>query len=434
MTATIFCEFDINSPKAAASHAAHQRDIEGVADWPSGYEGSGTGVHLRHARLIDATFCWRLVNICQSFVAARQAGTRLKVDLALPAGGEVMGRSDARRLGTLPNANGTLTRLAYAHAKVSGIDTRTLLENANITLQQINDANLKLRVRDQIKFLDLVAGAVRDDLFGFHLALPPDLREFGFLYYVAASSEVLGDALQKISRYSTIANEGVSLTYVYGRNVGITFHYIGVSRHLDRHKIEFFMAVLVRLCRQLTGIRLAPVRVRLAHPRSGQSAELTQFFGGNVEFSAAVDELSFAPTIKDTPVISADHHLNKLLITYCEEALGQRRLHRGAFRASVENAIVPLLPHGSANLEAVANRLGVSQRTLARRLAVEGLNFSAVLENLKTDLAKRYLADNDLSISQIAWLLGYQEVSSFTHAFKRWSGKTPRQVRSRMNS
>jgi AraC-like DNA-binding protein len=132
-------------------------------------------------------------------------------------------------------------------------------------------------------------------------------------------------------------------------------------------------------------------------------------------------------------VVSADHHLNKLLLTYCEEALSRRRTRRGAFRTSVENAIVPLLPHGMAHLEAIARQLGVSQRTLARRLAMEKLNFSTVLENLKIDLAHRYLAENDLSISQIAWLLGYQEVSSFTHAFKRWSGKTPRQVRSRKN-
>jgi AraC-like DNA-binding protein len=340
-----------------------------------------------------------------------------------------MGGSAAKRLGTLPNAYGTLTRLAYAHAKANGIDTPTLLEKANLTLQQINNANLKLRVRDQIRFLDLVAGALRDDLFGFHLAQPLDLREFGFLYYVAASSKELGDALQRLARYSAIANEGVSVRYVGGRNVGLAFHYTGVSRHLDQHQIEFFMAMLVRLCRQLTGIRLAPLRVRFAHHRSGRTSELTKFFGGNVEFGAAVDEVSFAPTIKDMPVVSADHHLNRLLITYCEEALGRRRTRRDAFCVSVENAIVPLLPHGMAHLEAVARGLGVSQRTLARRLAVERLNFSVVLENLKIDLAQRYLADSDLSISQIAWLLGYQEVSSFTHAFKRWSGKTPRQAR-----
>ena len=124
-----------------------------------------------------------------------------------------MGRSNARRLGTLPNAIGTLTRLAYARAKVSGINTQTLLKNTKITVKQINNPNQKLRVRDQILFLNFVANAAKDDLFGFHLAQTHDLREFGFLYYVAASSEVLGDALRKIARYSAIANEGVSLTY-----------------------------------------------------------------------------------------------------------------------------------------------------------------------------------------------------------------------------
>ena len=92
---------------------------------------------------------------------------------------------------------------------------------------------------------------------------------------------------------------------------------------------------------------------------------------------------------------------------------------------------MPLLPHGKAKLDEIARKLGVSQRTLARRLAAERLTFSAVLESLKMDLAERYLADEGLSISQVAWLLGYREVSSFTHAFKRWTGKTPRKVRSR---
>jgi AraC-like DNA-binding protein len=71
----------------------------------------------------------------------------------------------------------------------------------------------------------------------------------------------------------------------------------------------------------------------------------------------------------------------------------------------------------------------MSKRTLARRLAGERLTFSVVMERLRFDLARRYLADDNLSVSQIAWLLGYQEASSFTHAFKRWSGKPPRQTR-----
>ena len=82
-------------------------------------------------------------------------------------------------------------------------------------------------------------------------------------------------------------------------------------------------------------------------------------------------------------------------------------------------------------VDVIASRLGLSQRTLARRLARDGLNFTEVMDELRADLAKRHLEDSRLSISQIAWLVGYQEVSAFTHAFKRWTGMTPRQMRSR---
>jgi AraC-like DNA-binding protein len=71
----------------------------------------------------------------------------------------------------------------------------------------------------------------------------------------------------------------------------------------------------------------------------------------------------------------------------------------------------------------------MSSRTLERRLRLEGLTFGGILSELRCDLAKRYFREEDLSISKIAWLLGYQEVSGFTHAFKRWTGKTPREAR-----
>ena len=71
----------------------------------------------------------------------------------------------------------------------------------------------------------------------------------------------------------------------------------------------------------------------------------------------------------------------------------------------------------------------MSKRTLARRLASEGLTFARVLRHLRSDLAKRHLADRDLSVSKIAWLLGYRDVSTFTNAFKRWTGKPPRRFR-----
>ena len=213
---------------------------------------------------------------------------------------------DAKRLGSLPNASGGITRLAYARAKGAGIDVGSLLMKAGLTPHQIEDPGARLKVRDQISFLNLAANALQDEFLGFHLAQSLDLREMGLLYYVSASSEMLSVALQRAARYSSVINQGVSLKYVDSKDVVIAFHYVGVSRHLDRHQIEFFMTALLRMCRQLTGHRLSPSRVSLTHWRDSTHSEFVKFFGGDVEFGANVDEVAFAPTIKQMPVVSAD--------------------------------------------------------------------------------------------------------------------------------
>lgn len=341
---------------------------------------------------------------------------------------EADGDPDADRLGTLPSAMGTITRLAYQRAKDAGIVLDLILKKAGLTLAEIEDPAVRLHVRKQITFLNLVAEALKDGLLGFHLALLPDLRSLGLLYYVAASSGNLSEALKRMARYSTIVNEGVALKYFNGGDIGVAFDYVGISRHLDRQQIVFFVTLLLRVCRQLAGQRLSPARVRLAH-RGAMSPELLEFFGTEIKFDADVDDIALGTGAGQLPIITADSYLHTLLVKYCDEAIAARPAHRATFRTSVENAIAPVLPHSKVRLDEIARKLGVSQRTLSRRLALEGVTFSEVLERLRADLAGRYLSERDLSISQIAWLLGYQEVSAFTHAFKRWTGRTPRAAR-----
>jgi len=153
-------------------------------------------------------------------------------------------------------------------------------------------------------------------------------------------------------------------------------------------------------------------------------------FGCNVAFGSNADEVVYPRLAKSITTVNADPYLNSLLVRYCEEALSNRRVQSGAWRLRVENAIVPLLPHGQAKMGEIAKRLGVSGRTLMRLLASEGFTFSGILDALRLDLAKSYLREQNLPISEVAWLLGFQEVSAFFHACKRWTGKTPKQVRS----
>lgn len=173
---------------------------------------------------------------------------------------------------------------------------------------------------------------------------------------------------------------------------------------------------------------MLPVSVRFSHWREHIPPEFVPMLGSNVEFGAPVDEIVFDRKAGDYALPGADPHLHRLLVGYCEDEIARRR-SEPSFRSAVENAIIPGLRRGQARTDLVARELGVSQRTLARRLAEEGVTFSALVQNLRTGLAQDYLADSTLPISEIAFRLGYREIGAFSHAFKRMTGKSPREVR-----
>jgi len=338
--------------------------------------------------------------------------------------------TDAKQFGRLPSAAGVMTRLACARVRQAGINPEPLLKKAGLTARQIDDRAARLPVASQIKFMTLAAEALQDDFLGFHLARDFDLREIGLLHYVFGSSGMLGEGLQRIVRYSRIASEGVALSYTERDDITLDLTYVGVPRRSDRHQLEFFVTTLIRVCREATRRQFHPTRIKLAHRREQDCSEFNAFMGLEVEFAADRDEIAFPASIKDLALVGADPYLNELLIAYCEQALAERQRVAGTLRVSVENAIAPLLPHGKARMGEIARRLGMSERTLARRLAEENVSFNLILDELRTDLARHYIEEADLSISEIAWLLGYQEVSALSNAFKRWTGKTPREARS----
>jgi len=331
---------------------------------------------------------------------------------------------------SLPTASGTIARAAYARVLEARLEVEPLLKSANLTPHEIKNSHVRMAVKNQIQFLNTVADKLADPFLGIHLAEDIELREMGLPYYVIASSETLGNALMRLGRYSGLTNEGVRITCHEGKDITVRFEYVGVSRLSDRHQLECFVVILLRLCRLLTGLSLSPTGVKLAHRRTELPAEIKKVFGCEVSFGSAVDEVIYPRTAYSMATVNADTYLNSLLVRYCEEALSRRRVQSGAWRLKVENAIVPVLPHGRAKMEEIAKTLGVGKRTLARLLASEGCTFGGILDALRLDLAKSYLREQNLQNSEVAWLLGYGEVSAFNHACKRWTGKTPRQLQS----
>ena len=331
---------------------------------------------------------------------------------------------------SIPSATGGIARLACARLRELGNDVAAVLAEVGARPEQVNDDAIRLEVPKQIRILELASEELQDGLLGFHLACNFDFREIGLVYHVIASSEQLADGLLNGKRYCTIMNEGIHLNVkLDDRAAAISLDYVDLERQSDRHQIEFWLVTLVRICRQVTDTRLAPRHLRIRHRRDETPAEMRRFFGCDVEFGAASDEIIFPAPVASLPIVGSDNYLNDLLLRYAEEALADRPQERAPLRSAVERVLPQLLPHAKASASNVAQKLAFSTRTLSRKLHNEGVAFAEILEETRAALAKRYLAERDLPISEIAWLLGYVEVSSFTNAFKRWTGMTPRQFR-----
>ena len=332
-----------------------------------------------------------------------------------------------RSVAAVPTAGGLAARLAVEELKRREVDPGLLLARCGLSVAAL-DRRDRIKVMSQIEFLELASKAVRDEYLGLSLAERVDLRELGMLYYVAASSQRLGDALRRLERYVRVANEALIIRISKGTPCRIALAYAGVSRHRDRQHMEFSALIILRLCRQLVGQKFLPLEARFVHHRSSHLRARKQL-GCDVQFSADADEISLDAALLDLPVVGEDPFLHELMLKTCEDAIRGRPYKGSAFRVAVENAIGPLLPHAEAQAKVVAELLNVSERTFARRLAAEGLTFGEILDRLRHDLAVRYLEDRDLQISEIAWQLGFHQPSAFSHACRRWTGKSPLEYR-----
>ena len=204
-----------------------------------------------------------------------------------------MSQSALKKIAALRRCGGLLSRLAYERGRKEGVDVEVFLRQARLTPREIKNKDIQLGVQNQIKFVDLVANATGDPLLGFHLAYSYDLREIGLLYYVIASAETLLGSLLRVARYSDVANEGVDLEVNKGNLLRVRLHYSGVARHSDVHQIEFWMASLVRICRELIGTNFKPIEVRIMHDRRKQAREMEKLLGCAVKTGADVDEIIF---------------------------------------------------------------------------------------------------------------------------------------------
>ena len=198
-----------------------------------------------------------------------------------------------------------------------------------------------------------------------------------------------------------------------------------------RQAIEFGMVNLVKTFRFLAGVHLRPAEVTFTHLRKHELAKFEGFFGCPVRFGARQNSVVFSRRQLVLPIGTADPRLLHILTRYGDEILAGRAEKFPDLRHQVEKLILKRLSRGDAETRMVAHDLGMSERTLARRLSELGMTFAQILDELRHVLALNYLRDHRLALSEVAFLLGYSELSGFHHAFRRWTGTTPGEWRTK---
>ncbi len=343
-----------------------------------------------------------------------------------------MGEETSQR--GLPTTTGFAAREAIAMLRKHNIATAPLLHRAGLSEHGLALADeskgLPERVSaiGQCKFLEYAAEAMDDSAFGLHLARQIDPRDVGMYFYAGSAARDLGEALGLFSRHCRIVNESFRLTQG-SADTAIEFDFVGLPRYASRHNMEFVVAGIGTALRTITGHNAAPTKVAFAHNRNSDVREFERFFGCPVEFGAPNTAFQISADALRLPLITADPKLLRVLRPYCDAAATERNTKPGTLRSAVEAEVEKLLPHGKAKAENVAKVLALSLRTLARRLADEGTTYGEVVDQLRRSLAIQYLKDPDMALAQIAWLLGYEGSTSFNHAFKRWTGRSPSAAR-----
>jgi len=292
---------------------------------------------------------------------------------------------------------------------------------------RLEDPNVRIREAVTEKAWRLAATLTSDDALGIHLAESLPRGALDLLEYALRSSPSLEKGLDRLARFGRLLSDRVAArTHRKRESLLLVFHDLATTP-LHPARAEFALAMALKLARDSTGADITPVRVCFAHPAPDDIAEHQRFFHGRIRFAAGSSSMTLSASDTSRPMRDADPALEAIIRRRLENALGDReRSNPAAMSTRVRRVVVENLGQSVLTLEAVTSALGVSRRTLTRRLAEERVSFRHILDEVRRDFAYTLLQDRSVSIGDIAFFLQYSEPAAFHRSFRRWTGRTPR--------
>ncbi|WP_456445645.1 AraC family transcriptional regulator [Thiolapillus sp.] len=307
------------------------------------------------------------------------------------------------------------------------IDPVPLLQDLAIDPRKIADINARFRLSQVLGMFQRMEEIIPESSFGLKATEYWHPSHMGPLGYAWMTSDNLRAAFNRLQRFSKIVSEGVMLTLVEDNDsIALEFHFLTDTALTSRSDVA--MAMLLAMVRCTGGPKLHPVSVAFSHPPPKDAAPYYTRFQCPLEFSASSTFFQLSKDEADKPRSSSHAQLSLLHDQLMREYLGN--LDKDNIVERVKAAIVSELPSGHISDAVIARELFMTERTLQRRLQREGTTFKRLLTEIRQELAEQYMQDSRLTLQEISFLLGFAELSSFSRAFKRWKGMSPKYFRS----
>jgi len=312
------------------------------------------------------------------------------------------------------------------HCRSRGVDGDALCRDAGVSAASLAEPGARIPYEIIAQIGERALALTGDEAFGLHLASDVSRRDqidAGLLLAMASPTVLI--ALEKVARYQRFWGDGDRTKLVrLSDGVAVRYALPGARGSYARHADECAMAEIALGVRALSGRDLAPRVVRFRHARPSSVEEHRALFRCPIEFGAAHTEIELDESACSTPMTHANATFSSIFEHEVARAIA--RLPAAArVSENVRATVRAALTSGGATLAATARMLRLSPRTLQRQLRAEQTSFADVLDAVRRELAGAYL-DRGLSIPDVAALLGYADVTAFHHAFRRWTGSTPR--------
>ncbi len=313
-----------------------------------------------------------------------------------------------------------------------GYDVDALLEKCQIARTIREDADGQIPHRAMMHFWQEALATTADDHLGIHLAEAAPIESFGIHAYALMSSPTLREAYRRASRYQRLIHEVTDLVFDEQdegvSDEGILYHALPGGRPVPRHPAEFLATLWVRFGRLVTDSDWSPRLVCFAHEAPLDTTEHDRIFQTSLQFRSGRTAIYVPNHILDAPNSNTDLGLIHVLDDYAERLLKQMPT-TATWCERVRLHLLEALKGGIPTAAGIAQALHVSVRTLHRNLRQEDTTFRELLGQVRHEQATKHLANPQISISEVAFLLGFSELSSFYRAFKSWTGTTPAEYR-----